>query len=80
MLDVLGTNLTTRFCDQFSPLLIGRDELWSSSDSTLIRMPLSADFIGDGLEAGLKRLEGVTDWFLNHASRTFLFLRSVLQV
>ncbi|KAI4370762.1 hypothetical protein MLD38_019073 [Melastoma candidum] len=80
MFSLTGTNLTTRFCDQFSPLLIGKDELWSSSDSTLIRMPLSADFIGDTHESGLKRLEGITDWFLNHASRTFPFLRSVLQV
>ncbi|KAL3718738.1 hypothetical protein ACJRO7_003791 [Eucalyptus globulus] len=75
-----GTNLTARFRDQFSALLIDEDELWSPSGSTLVRMPFSQECMKDGLEMGLKNIESKTDKFLEHASRVLLFLKSVLQV
>lgn len=75
-----GTNLTQRFSDQFSPMMIGQNMSWSSSDSTIIRMPLSPECMKDGLEGGLTRIKKITDRFLGHASRTLLFLKSILQV
>lgn len=72
--------MTTRFCDQFSPLLIGQDRLWSSSDSTLIRMPLTTECMEDGLESGLRQIKQLTDRLFEHASRVLLFLKSIVQV
>ena len=43
-------------------------------------MPLSPECMKDGLESGLKRIKQITDRFLEHASRTLLFLKSILQV
>ncbi|KAM4120132.1 hypothetical protein ACJW30_03G110200 [Castanea mollissima] len=80
MFSLIGTNLTQRFSDQFSPMMIGQNMSWSSSDSTIIRMPLSPECMKDGLESGLKRIKQITDRFLEHASRTLLFLKSILQV
>lgn len=77
---IAGTNLTERFHDQFSPMLLGQNTLWSSSDSTIIRMPLSSDCLKDGLELGLKRIKQINDRFLTQGSRTLLFLKSVMQV
>jgi sacsin len=77
---ISGTNLTGRFCDQFSPMMIGQNMSWSLSDSTIIRMPLSSECLKDGLEIGLKRIKQITDRFLEHGSRTLLFLKSILQV
>lgn len=72
----LGTDLTRRFRDQFSPMLINENELWSSSDSTIIRMPLSSEFLKDGSN----RLREIIDKFMEHGSRSLLLLKSVLQV
>ncbi|XVE66342.1 hypothetical protein DITRI_Ditri08aG0072500 [Diplodiscus trichospermus] len=80
MFSLIGTSLTERFRDQFIPMLIDQKMPWSSSDSTIIRMPLSAECLKDGLELGLKRVNQIMDRFLEHASRMLIFLKSVLQV
>ncbi|CAN1168841.1 SACS [Linum perenne] len=56
MFSLTGTNLTERFKDQFMPMLIGQDMPWSSSNSTIIRMPLSSECLKDGLDLGMKRV------------------------
>lgn len=75
-----GTNLTDRFRDQFSALLINQNVPWSKSDSTVIRLPLSSEYTKDGIEFGLKRISLLFDKFLQDASRTILFLNSVMQI
>lgn len=75
-----GTNLIDRFRDQFSPMLLGQDRSWSSSNSTIIRIPLSSDCLKDGMQLGLSRIQQINDRFLEQGSRTLLFLKSVLQV
>ncbi|KAK1566595.1 hypothetical protein Q3G72_001766 [Acer saccharum] len=77
---LIGTNLTERFRDQFNPMLIGENMPWSSLDSTVIRMPMSSECLKDGLEIGLKRVKQIVDRYLEHASRTLIFLKSVLKV
>ncbi|CBI27138.3 unnamed protein product, partial [Vitis vinifera] len=77
---LIGTNLTERFCDQFNPMLIGQNMPWSSSDCTVMRMPLSTECMKGGLEFGLQRVKQIFDRFLEHASRVLLSLKSVLQV
>lgn len=69
-----------RFSDQFNPMLIGQNMPWSSSDSTVIRMPLSSECMKDGYECGLKGVALMYDKFMEHASKTLLFLKSVSQV
>ncbi|XP_038718957.1 sacsin isoform X2 [Tripterygium wilfordii] len=80
MFSLIGTNLTERFHDQFNPLLIGQNVFGSSLESTVIRMPLSPECLKDGLDLGVKRVKQIFDRFLEHASRTLIFLKSVLQV
>ncbi|XP_060192900.1 uncharacterized protein LOC132622327 isoform X2 [Lycium barbarum] len=80
MFSLRGTNLTERFRDQFSPLLIDQNVPWSLSNSTVIRMPFSPECMKDGLEVGLKKISMMLDKFLNNASATILFLKSVLQI
>lgn len=80
MFSLRGTNLTERFRDQFSPLLIDQNVPWSLSNSTVIRMPFSPECMKDGLEFGLKKISMMLDKFLNNASATILFLKSVLQI
>ncbi|WMV13962.1 hypothetical protein MTR67_007347 [Solanum verrucosum] len=80
MFSLRGTNLTERFRDQFSPLLIDQNVPWSLSNSTVIRMPFSPECMTDGLEFGLKKISMMLDKFLNNASATILFLKSVLQL
>lgn len=77
---VSGTNLTERFHDQFHPMYLGLNMPWLTSDSTIIRMPLSSECLKGGLEFGLRRIKQINDRFLEHASRTLLFLKSVMQV
>lgn len=77
---IAGTNLTERFRDQFNPMLIGENMPWSSLDSTVIRMPLSSECLKDGLELGLKRVKQIVERYLVHASRSLIFLKSILQV
>lgn len=73
-----GTDLTERFRDQFSPMLVGQN-MMSSSDITAIRMPLSSKFM-EGPEAGLQKIKQIYDKFVEHGSRVLLSLKSVLQV
>lgn len=80
ILEVSGTDLTQRFCDQFSPMLIDRNDLWSLADSTIIRMPLSSDCLKVEPDLGSNRIKHITDIFMEHGSRALLFLKSVLQV
>lgn len=72
--------MTERFRDQFNPMLIDQNMPWSSSDSTIIRMPLSSDCMKDGLEDGSKRVKQIFDRFVAQASTSLLFLKSVFQV
>ncbi|XP_026408158.1 sacsin-like isoform X2 [Papaver somniferum] len=80
MFSLRGTGLTERFRDQFNPMLIDQNMPWSSSDSTIIRMPLSSDCMKDGLEDGSKRVKQIFDRFVAQASTSLLFLKSVFQV
>lgn len=75
-----GTNLTERFRDQFSPLLVDQNVPWSLSNSTVIRMPFSPECMKDGLDFGLNKISMMLDKFLNNASAMILFLKSLLQV
>ncbi|KAK7308413.1 hypothetical protein VNO77_42018 [Canavalia gladiata] len=80
MFSLIGTDLTQRFCDQFSPMLIDQNDLWSLAESTIIRMPLSTDSSKVGPDSGSNRIRHITDLFMQHGSRALLFLKSVLQV
>ncbi|PRQ41414.1 putative transcription factor C2H2 family [Rosa chinensis] len=80
MFSLTGTNLTDRFRDQFNPMLIGHSMPWPSSDSTIIRMPLSSECLINELEFGLRKIKQITERFLEHSSRSLLFLKSVMQV
>lgn len=80
MFSLIGTDLAQRFGDQFSPMLIDQNDLWSLSDSTIIRMPLSSDCLKVGHDVASNRIKHITDVFMEHGSRTLLFLKSVLQV
>ncbi|KAE9615782.1 putative transcription factor C2H2 family [Lupinus albus] len=80
MFSLIGTDLTQRFSDQFSSMLIDQSDLWSLSDSTIIRMPLSSDCSKVGSDSGSNRIKHIIDIFMEHGSRALLFLKSVLQV
>lgn len=69
-----------QFRDQFTPLSISQSMPWLSSDSTVIRMPLSSECMKNGPECGLKRVEDIFEKFMEHGSRILLFLKSILQV
>lgn len=75
-----GTNLVERFNDQFQPMLLNEKNLWFSSNSTVIRMPLSTEFLKEGYDSGYQRLQQVLGRFTENASKTLLFLKSVFQV
>ncbi|KAL3825148.1 hypothetical protein ACJIZ3_021177 [Penstemon smallii] len=75
-----GTKLTERFRDQFSPMLVDDNMPWSSTDSTVIRMPLSSKSREDGAGFDLTKMTLIYNNFMEHASKTILFLKSVLQV
>ncbi|GFQ05377.1 sacsin [Phtheirospermum japonicum] len=75
-----GTKLTERFSDQFSPMLIDGNMPWSSADSTVIRMPLSSKCVKGGAAFGLTRMTSLLNKFTEHASKTILYLKSILQV
>ncbi|CAI8605288.1 unnamed protein product [Vicia faba] len=80
MFSLIGTDLKQRFHDQFSPMLIDQNDLWSLSDSTIIRMPLSSDCLKVGSDLGANRVKHIIDIFMEHGSRALLFLKSVLEV
>jgi len=61
-------------------MLVERNDLWSLADSTVIRMPLSSEYMKDGADLGSNRIRHITDIFMKHGSRALLFLKSVLQV
>ncbi|XP_008803352.1 sacsin [Phoenix dactylifera] len=79
LFSLTGTDLTERFRDQFSPMLVTQDISSSSSNSTVIRMPLSSKCTAE-LETACKRVNQIFDRFMQNASSTLLFLRSILQV
>lgn len=79
MFTLTGTNLTERFRDQFSPMFVGQKVPWST-DSTVIRMPISSKFIDDGTESGWTGVRLILENFIKHASRTLVFLKSVSEV
>ncbi|XP_029123505.1 uncharacterized protein [Elaeis guineensis] len=79
LFSLTGTDLTERFRDQFSPMFVTQDISSSLSNSTVIRMPLSSKCMTD-LESGCKRVNRIFDRFMQNASSTLLFLRSILQV
>lgn len=70
--------MTERFQDQFSPMLVGQDMF--SSEMTVIRMPLSSDFMKEEPDAGFQKIKRIYDKFVEHGSRVLLSLKSVLQV
>lgn len=69
-----------RFSDQFNPLLIGQDVQRLLTNCTIIRMPLSPECMKGGIENGSNWIKQIFDNFLEHASRTLLYLKSILQV
>ncbi|WOK94827.1 sacsin [Canna indica] len=73
------TDLTERFRDQFSPMLINKETSMSSSNSIVIRMPLSSKCRQEE-ESDCLRVKNIFDKFMHHASSALLFLKSVLQV
>lgn len=60
-------------------MIIDKETQLVSSDSTVIRMPLSVKFMNE-LETGGNRVMKIFDRFIHQASSTLLFLKSVLQV
>lgn len=75
MFTLTGTNLTERFRDQFTPVFVGQKVPWST-DSTIIRMPISSKFIEDDWT----EIKLMFENFTKHASRTLVFLKSVSEV
>ncbi|KAF5200676.1 Sacsin, partial [Thalictrum thalictroides] len=80
MFSLAGSHLVERFHDQFNPMLISQNMSWSSSDSTVIRMPLTSECMIDQIDYGPKRIKEIFDQFVNRASASLLFLKSVFQV
>ncbi|KAH9612108.1 hypothetical protein KSS87_002588 [Heliosperma pusillum] len=74
-----GTNLSERFRDQFSPMHVGQIKM-SSSDRTIIRIPLSSEFMEKEPGAGIQKIKQIYNKFMEHGSRALLFLKSVMQV
>lgn len=54
--------------------------MMSSPDATIIRMPLSSDFMSEDPDGGFQKINQIYNGFMNHRSRVLLFLKSVLQV
>ncbi|GJW33592.1 sacsin isoform X1 [Tanacetum coccineum] len=79
MFTLTGTNLTERFRDQFSPMFVGQKVQWST-DSTVIRMPISSKLTEDGTENGWTEITEIFENFIKLASRTLVFLKSVSEV
>ncbi|KAL6536569.1 hypothetical protein OROGR_013141 [Orobanche gracilis] len=75
----MGTKLVEQFPDQFSPMLIDETMPWSSADSTVIRLPLSSKCMDDGAAFGLTRMTSLFNKFMEHDSKTLLYLKSILQ-
>ncbi|KAL5721483.1 hypothetical protein ACHQM5_005125 [Ranunculus cassubicifolius] len=80
MFSLTGTNLVEKFRDQFNPMLIGQNMSWSSSDSTIIRMPLTPECMTDQLGFGPRKIKAIFDKYVDQSSASLLFLKSVFQV
>lgn len=76
---VAGTDLTKKFQDQFHPMLMYEDEMFSIKDSTIIRMPLSSR-LAEEYDASSTRVETIFNQFIDHGSSTILSLKSVMKV
>ncbi|KAL0905364.1 hypothetical protein M5K25_023777 [Dendrobium thyrsiflorum] len=79
LFSLIENDLTERFPDQFSPLLMNQGFCSLPFDSTFIRMPLSSK----GLEEngfGCKRVMQIFNRFMNQASSALLSLKSIFQV
>src|SRR4051794_7443872 len=74
-----GNDLVERFRDQFLPMRVTQEASLSSTNSTVIRMPLSSKCLKE-LEAGCNRVQQIFDRFIHNPSSTLLSLRSVIQV
>ncbi|GKA81908.1 peptidyl-prolyl cis-trans isomerase FKBP62-like protein [Tanacetum coccineum] len=66
MFTLTGTNLTERFCEQLSPMFVGQKVQWST-DTTVIRMPISSKLIKDGTENGWTEIIELFANFMKHA-------------
>nr|XP_043609454.1 sacsin [Erigeron canadensis] len=77
MFTLKGTNLTERFHDQFTPMFVGQKVPWST-DSTVIRMPISSNLVSD--ESEWTEITQIFESFIKHASRTLVFLKTVSEV
>ncbi|GKA94963.1 syntaxin/epimorphin, conserved site-containing protein [Tanacetum coccineum] len=60
------TNLTERFCEQFSPMFVGQKVQWSIN-TTVIRMPISSKLIKDVSENGWTEITELFANFMKHA-------------
>ncbi|CAH1439397.1 unnamed protein product [Lactuca virosa] len=60
-------------------MFIGQKVPWSS-DSTVIRMPISSKFIEEGTECEWTEIKLIFENFIKHASRTLVFLKFVYEV
>ncbi|XP_074588626.1 LOW QUALITY PROTEIN: uncharacterized protein LOC141844465 [Curcuma longa] len=79
LFSLIGTDLTERFRDQFSPMLISKETSVSSSNSVVIRMPLSSK-CKSAEESDCLKVKHIFDQFMKHASSALLYLKSVVQV
>ncbi|GJY06784.1 hypothetical protein Tco_0373838 [Tanacetum coccineum] len=68
MFTLTGTNLTERFCEQFSPMFVGQKVQWST-DTTVIRTPISSKLIKDRTENGWTKIKELFANFMKHAFR-----------
>ncbi|GJR22560.1 peptidyl-prolyl cis-trans isomerase FKBP62-like protein [Tanacetum coccineum] len=66
MFTLTGTNLTERFCEQFSPMFVGQKVQWSIN-TTVIRMPISSKLIKDVSENGWTEITELFANFMKHA-------------
>ncbi|KAJ3692968.1 hypothetical protein LUZ60_012063 [Juncus effusus] len=75
-----GTDLCERFRDQFRPMHVTQETSLDSSNSTVIRMPLSSKCLNETEDGDCKRVKQIFNRFIKHSSSTLLFLKSVFQV
>lgn len=60
-------------------MFVGQKVQWST-DSTVIRMPISSKLIKNETENGWTEITEIFENFIKHASRTLVFLKSVSEV
>lgn len=76
----VGSDLAERFRDQFHPMHVTQETSLDSSNSTVIRMPLSTKCLKESEKDDCKRVRQIFDRFMKHSSSTLLLLKSVFQV